>query len=91
VDQACLIEIGPVDLIKMEQTMRLLNPLLAGAALIALAVPTLASADPYDHDYRHDGRHEHRVEYRHRDYRDSYRVWRHRGHDDYRWRHRHFW
>jgi hypothetical protein len=62
--------------------MRFLKPLLAGAALLAIAVPTLASADPYygDHglQYHRDGgydRHQSDAAYRRddqggRDYAD---------------------
>jgi hypothetical protein len=34
--------------------MRFMKPLLAGAMLIALAAPALASAEPYFGDYGHD-------------------------------------
>jgi hypothetical protein len=54
--------------------MRFLRPLLAGAALLAIAIPTLASADPYNGDhgnqYQRDGgydRHQTAAAYRRND------------------------
>jgi hypothetical protein len=68
--------------------MRLLKPLLAGAALLTLAAPALASAQPFNHDggrdYQRDGGYHQRHEgFRHRD--NGYRTYGY----DYQFRHRH--
>jgi hypothetical protein len=73
--------------------MRILNPLLAGAALVTLAVPALASADPYygygGREYHRDGYHDRYDAYRRHDY------WQGRYRYDYGyrndWRARHRW
>ena len=61
--------------------MRLLKPLLAGAALMALAAPSLASAQPYHvdrgHDYDRGGYgHERAYEHRDRDHRFGRPIYR---------------
>jgi hypothetical protein len=76
--------------------MRFLKPLLAGATLVALAAPALASAEPSfgdrGHQYQRD-----RGDYGYRDRADrefAFRDgWRRDFHGDYgyRWGHRHNW
>ena len=79
--------------------MQILKPLLAGAALLTLSVPALASAQPYDgyRDYgRYDGYHADRSggfrdgwrrdEGYRGDYgRHAFRWHRHDHHFDYSW------
>jgi hypothetical protein len=79
--------------------MRILKPLLAGATLLALGVPALASAEPYfdhggDYGYSRDGGYA-RGDYG-RGYRDDGRWEQRRFQDGWRYRdyhrhHRHFW
>jgi hypothetical protein len=75
--------------------MRFFKPLLAGATLIALAAPALASAAPYSGDRGHESYRDGGYGYRDQGGRDfSVRDdWRRDFHDSdgYRWRHHHHW
>src|SRR5262249_54904505 len=89
----CVIETGnPARQRQGDPMKRFLKPLIAGAALLTLAIPALASAQPYAGGHAYADRGDYARSYHHdrweRDYRYRhdwrYRYWRHHHHHHWR-------